>query len=147
MVSFFSVSVCFTELPPFVIFNNNGLQNLFKNNCYYILKTHRVSIYNKIITKYSTGRKKWTVSGWKWLEKSSARTPNGENGMLYSSQKRTERRRFMKRRKVAMLMAVLMNASSLSGSYVSAASIEGMEVTAETAAEETAAFRTGDDSV
>ena len=45
----------------------------------------------------------------------------------------------MKRRKVAMLMAVLMTASSLSGSYVSAASIEGMEVTAETAAEETAA--------
>ena len=44
----------------------------------------------------------------------------------------------MKRRKVAMLMAVLMTASSLSGSYVSAASIEGMEVTAETAAEETA---------
>ena len=37
----------------------------------------------------------------------------------------------MKRRKVAMLMAVLMTASSLSGSYVSAASIEDMEVTAE----------------
>ena len=37
----------------------------------------------------------------------------------------------MKRRKVAMLMAVLMIASSLSGSYVSAASIEDMEVTAE----------------
>ena len=95
------------------------------------MKIHRFSRDNNIITKYNTGRKKWTVSGWKCLEKSSARTPNGENGMLYSSQKRTERRRFMKRRKVAMLMAVLMTASSLSGSYVSAASIEDMEVTAE----------------
>ena len=37
----------------------------------------------------------------------------------------------MKRRKVAILMAVLMTASSLSGSYASAASIEDMEVTAE----------------